>query len=133
MELTNKDTGKLVEKWTSGEEPHYIEELPEGNYVLKEAIAPEGYKVSQDVEFKVASTGEFQKVVMKDEVKDGTIRTSMPNNFKSGSSTRGSTSGRVKTGDAVPIIALVLAMIIAAGVVVIMIWKRKRGGSENNA
>lgn len=133
LELTNKDTGKLVEKWTSGEEPHYIEELPEGNYVLKEAIAPEGYKVSQDVEFKVASTGEVQKVVMKDEVKDGTIRTSMPNNFRSGSSTRGSTSGRVKTGDAVPIIALVFVMIIAAGVVVRMIWKRKRGGSENNA
>lgn len=127
LELTNKDTGELVEKWTSGEEPHYIEELPEGNYVLKETIAPEGYKVSQDVEFKVESTGEVQKVVMKDEVKDGTIRTSTPNNFRSGSSTR----GNVKTGDAAPIIAVVLAMIIAAGVAVVMIWKRKRSG--NNA
>ena len=79
------------------------------------------------MEFKVESTGEVQKVVMKDEVKDGTIRTSTPNNFRSGSSTR----GNVKTGDAAPIIAVVLAMIIAAGVAVVMIWKRKRSG--NNA
>lgn len=121
LELKNKDTGKIIEKWTSGEEPHYIEEIPEGTYILKETMAPKGYKVSQDVEFTVKSTGEVQKVVMKDEVKDGTIRTSMPKNTKNGSATK----GRVKTGDNVSIVKYIVLLIAAIGTM-IAVWKKKR-------
>ncbi|HJA34169.1 MAG TPA: LPXTG cell wall anchor domain-containing protein, partial [Candidatus Mediterraneibacter merdigallinarum] len=52
---------------TSTEEPHYIEMLPIGRYILHEESAPEGYLVAEDIEFEVKDTGEIQKVVMKDE------------------------------------------------------------------
>jgi hypothetical protein len=61
--------GNVVESWTSTEEPHYIEMLPIGEYILREESAPEGYLVAEDVKFEVKDTGEIQKVVMKDEVK----------------------------------------------------------------
>ena len=119
LELKNKDTGKIIDKWTSGEEPHYIEEIPEGTYILKETMAPKGYKVSQDVEFTVQSTGEVQKVVMKDEVKDGKIRTSMPGNSRHGSATK------VKTGDNVSFVKWIVLLIAAVGTM-IAVWKKKR-------
>lgn len=56
-----------MERWTSTEEPHYIEMLPIGKYTLHEESAPESYLVAEDVEFEVKDTGEIQKVVMKDE------------------------------------------------------------------
>lgn len=61
--------GNVVESWTSMDEPHYIEMLPIGEYVLHEESAPEGYLVAEDVAFEVKDTGEIQKVVMKDEAK----------------------------------------------------------------
>lgn len=59
----------VVESWTSTDEPHYIEMLPIGEYILREESAPEGYLVAEDVAFEVKDTGEIQKVVMKDEAK----------------------------------------------------------------
>ena len=59
--------GNVVESWTSTDEPHYIEMLPIGEYILREESAPEGYLVAEDVAFEVKDTGEIQKVVMKDE------------------------------------------------------------------
>lgn len=61
--------GKVIESWTSGEKPHYIEMLPIGEYTLHEEAAPEGYLVAEDVKFSVKDTGKIQKVVMKDEAK----------------------------------------------------------------
>lgn len=61
--------GNVVETWTSTDEPHYIEMLPIGEYILREESAPEGYLVAEDVAFEVKDTGEIQKVVMKDEAK----------------------------------------------------------------
>ena len=61
------ENGEVVESWTSTEEPHYIEMLPIGRYILHEESAPEGYLVAEDIEFEVKDTGEIQKVVMKDE------------------------------------------------------------------
>ena len=37
------ENGNIVETWTSGKEPHYIEKLPIGKYTLKEEQAPNGY------------------------------------------------------------------------------------------
>lgn len=44
-----------------------IEELPVGEYVLREITAPEGYQIAEDVSFSVKETGEVQTVTMKDE------------------------------------------------------------------
>lgn len=63
------EKGKVVESWTSGKEPHYIEKLPIGKYTLHEESAPEGYLVAEDVDFEVKDTGDIQKVIMTDEAK----------------------------------------------------------------
>jgi hypothetical protein len=61
------EAGKVVETWTSGEEPHYVEKLPVGKYTLCEETAPAGYLVTEDVLFTVKDTGVEQKVEMKDD------------------------------------------------------------------
>lgn len=63
------ETGKVVESWTSGKEPHYIEMLPIGKYTLHEEVAPDGFLVAEDVAFEVKDTADIQKVQMKDEAK----------------------------------------------------------------
>ena len=70
LTLKDKETGEVVESWTSGKEPHRIEGLTVSKtYVLHEDLAPAGYNVASDVEFTISDTGEVQKVVMKDEAK----------------------------------------------------------------
>ena len=59
-------SGNLVEEWISGEQPHYIEKLPAGDYTLTETLAPDGYAVAETVPFTVTATGDIQSVVMKD-------------------------------------------------------------------
>jgi len=66
-ELVIKDeAGNEIEKWTTTEEPHYIEMLPIGTYTLTEITAPSGYATAETVTFTVADTGEIQMVEMKD-------------------------------------------------------------------
>ena len=65
--LVLKDaSGKEVDKWVSGNEPHKIVLAP-GKYTLTETIAPEGYKLSTEtVEFTVEKDGTVKNpVVMK--------------------------------------------------------------------
>lgn len=59
-------SGKVLETWVSGTDPHLIERLPAGEYVLHEETAPNGYLTAEDVKFTVLETGEIQKVAMKD-------------------------------------------------------------------
>ena len=58
--------GNIMERWTSTSEPHYIEMLPIGTYILREESAPSGYTVAEDVTFEVTDTAEIQRVQMKD-------------------------------------------------------------------
>jgi len=123
LEVLDKKTGEVKEKWTSGEEPHYIEALPQGDYILRETMAPKGFKVAQDVEFTVKDTGEIQKVVMKDEYKEGTIRTSTPSNFRNGKGSSG-----VRTGDIAPIAGIIAAIVLAGAAIVTAVSYKKRRG-----
>lgn len=76
LTLKDKETGKVIETWTSDKTPHRIEGLEVGKtYILHEDLAPAGYEVASDVEFTIADTGKVQKVVMKDEVKTTVIKT----------------------------------------------------------
>lgn len=67
------ENGNIVETWTSGKEPHYIEKLPIGKYTLKEEQAPNGYVVAEEITFEVADTAEIQKVAMKDDTAKGRL------------------------------------------------------------
>lgn len=64
---------QVVERWTSGEEPHYVEKLPVGSYTLREERAPEGYVLAEDVAFTVLDTGEIQSVIMKNDTAKGKV------------------------------------------------------------
>ena len=54
--------GKVVEEWTSSNEPKYVEGLKTGEeYTLRETIAPDGYTITSDTKFTIdAKTGEVK-------------------------------------------------------------------------
>ena len=64
--LVLKDSlGNEIDKWVSGEEPHYVEGLEPGKYFLTEIVAPTGYKLSEDtVEFTLEADNTVKEVVM---------------------------------------------------------------------
>ncbi|MBP3920024.1 MAG: Cys-Gln thioester bond-forming surface protein [Bacilli bacterium] len=62
--------GNVIHEWVSTNEPHYIEKLPVGKYVLVETVYPNGYQenmivdgiVTTEYEFEVENTGEIQTI-----------------------------------------------------------------------
>ena len=67
MTVTDKETGKAVDTWTSGNEAHPISGLEVGKtYTLTEVTAPEGYAVAESIEFTVPDDGQNQTLSMKD-------------------------------------------------------------------
>ena len=64
--VTDKD-GNIIEEWVSTEEAHRIIGIEPGDYTLTETIAPEGYMVTNSIDFTVEETGEVQAVEMKDD------------------------------------------------------------------
>ena len=70
--------GEVVEEWVSGGEPHLIEALAPGDYVLRETEAPEGYALAEDVPFTVGETADAQAVTMEDEALPGTVPGTTP-------------------------------------------------------
>lgn len=71
--VTEKETGKQIDKWVSTEESHIIHYLVEGKeYVMTELSAPQGYEIAESVTF-TAKDG--MKVVMKDKHKPVSVNT----------------------------------------------------------
>ena len=65
--VTDKETGKVVDKWTSAKDSHFINGLEEGRtYILSETVSPEEYVKSTDIEFTVSKEKVNEKVNMKD-------------------------------------------------------------------
>lgn len=65
--VTDKETGEVIDKWISGDKPHYVSGLKEGKtYILTEKTAPEGFYVAESIEFTVSYDKVNQKVIMKD-------------------------------------------------------------------
>lgn len=69
LEVKEKDTGKVIEAWTSTNEKHRIEQkLVAGRtYVLTETRPADGYVTADAIEFTVKDTGEVQGVHMADD------------------------------------------------------------------
>ena len=65
--VKEKETGKVIDEWTSTKESHFINGLEEDKtYILSETVSPEGYVKSIDIEFNVSKDKVDQKVTMKD-------------------------------------------------------------------
>lgn len=70
LTITDKETGELIEEWTSTDEPHVIDgyKFEDGKeYILHEETAPEGYQVAQDITFTY-NKDEMEPIVMVDEI-----------------------------------------------------------------
>ena len=66
MQVTDKETGKIIDEWVSTDEPHKIKYLVEGKeYILTEKIAPKGYELAESITF-TAKDG--TKITMKDKL-----------------------------------------------------------------
>ncbi|HHV42874.1 MAG TPA: hypothetical protein GXX72_08590, partial [Clostridiaceae bacterium] len=70
LTVKEKESGEVVESWTSTDKPHVIKGLHQGKtYILTEDLAPLGYTLAQDVEFTVDNKhGVVNKVAMKNEL-----------------------------------------------------------------
>ena len=67
MTVTDQETGKAVDTWTSGNDAHPISGLEVGKtYTLTEVTAPEDYAVAESIEFTVPDDGQNQTLSMKD-------------------------------------------------------------------
>ena len=67
LQIIVKETGEVYDEWISTDKPHYIEMIPQGEYILKETMAPNGFIVSEEIEFEIVDSHLVQKVVMKDD------------------------------------------------------------------
>ena len=61
-------TGKVIDTWTSSSSAKVFENLPLGNYKVREVSAPGGYVTAADVSFTVTDTSEPIKVSMQDDI-----------------------------------------------------------------
>lgn len=120
--------GKTIAKWTTTDKPHYMEALTAGNYILNENYAPKGYLIAEEIRFTVKETGEIQKVVMEDEYSVGTIRTSIPKNFRGG----WGMGHLVRTGDVANIAKLVWLLLASIAAIAGCVIYKKRKGMERD-
>ena len=69
--ILKNSSGDEVDKWVSGDIAHYIEGLEPGKYSLTEIIAPNGYKLSEEViEFELKADGKVTEITMYNALKD---------------------------------------------------------------
>lgn len=65
LRITDTD-GSVVAEWVTDGQPHRIDRLQSGEYLLTETAAPNGYKLAESVRFVVEESGRIQKVTMYD-------------------------------------------------------------------
>ena len=69
LTITDKETGNVVDSWTSGKQTHYASGLEVGKtYTLSEDTAPLGYVKATNIDFTVTDDGVDQKVTMVDTI-----------------------------------------------------------------
>ena len=108
--------GKEIERWISGNEPHYIEKLPCGDYTLTEVTAPDGYKKAETISFRVEDTGEIQHVKMYDSPEKKETETENEKTGKKKSDKPGKKTAP-KTGDETPVMYYAIMAMAAAGMI----------------
>lgn len=69
--VVKNSSGKIVDEWTSTNEPHYVAGLTKGTYTLTETIAPAGYILSTStITFEVKNDGKTTTVTMYNKMHD---------------------------------------------------------------
>ena len=106
--VVRNESGKEVERWTSGKKPHDIEMLPIGSYTLTELRAPDGYEKAETVAFEVPDSGKMTKVVMKDKAE------------------KTPPTDSVRTGDHAPLKPWILAAGVSAMLLAVCIMRMRR-------
>ena len=67
LTVIDKESGQIVDQWTSGTQPHYAEGLVENRtYTLREDTSPLGYVCTSSVDFTVG--GKNRRVVLVDTI-----------------------------------------------------------------
>ncbi len=59
LQIKDKETGKVVQEWTSGQTPQTFGLKP-GNYEFVETAAPKGYKIATSINFEITKDGEIK-------------------------------------------------------------------------
>ena len=111
LELRDEE-GNLIDSWISDSEPHQINYIAPGKYVLKELSAPEGYLLADDMEITVKDTGDVQIFVMKDKP-IGKVTGNYPNGPKTGDPM--SAYGPMAFG----------AMVLSLTIILFLLWYKK--------
>lgn len=64
LSLLDKE-GNVVVKWVTTDSPYHMERVPEGDYILHEEEAPEGYDLASDIRMHVKKVSHIQKYELK--------------------------------------------------------------------
>ena len=69
LEVTDKETGQVMDKWTSSKDKHIVEGkyVVGKTYMFTEKRPASGFATAESVEFKISDTGNIQQVSMKDD------------------------------------------------------------------
>lgn len=72
LTVTTKD-GTVIDRWTSTDTAHVIYDMEDGDYIMTETTAPDGYEIAESIEFEVLN-GEVVggPIVMEDKPEKAT-------------------------------------------------------------
>ena len=74
IQLIDKETGEVVEEWTSTNEAHEVTGLTTGKtYILRETVAPEGYGITSDTTFELKEDGSIDTEKTTTTVSEGGV------------------------------------------------------------
>lgn len=64
LRVVNRDTGSVVEEWTSTNSAHVITGIPSGNYQVEEVSPPDGYTANTNVITFTVSRNQTEKITV---------------------------------------------------------------------
>lgn len=68
------EEGTIPEGFEEGDlKPHFVEYIPDGDYILREEMTPYGFLQSVDLPFSIADSRVIQKMEMRDEIPEGVL------------------------------------------------------------
>lgn len=148
LSIVNKETDEVVDSWVSGQAPQRLQgKLVVGNtYTLHEDKAPEGYEKANDVEFTLDQCGNVQIIsgsengnaelqgstitlydtaldVVETITEERVTTKEVPGEDETIITT---VTNMVKTGDFLPVMALMVAVIVSLGFVVFAACRARR-------